>query len=65
MSWDGEILATVKNHLSYSGDGGELLAVLQDQGATSKEVVGALNELNGTTGVEFRKALLAYLEPSG
>ncbi len=58
--WDGEILATVKNHLSVTA-GGELLAVLQGQGATSKEVVGALNELNGTTGVGFRKALRTYL----
>lgn len=58
--WGGEPLATVKNALGVSS-GGELLAVLQAQGATSGEVVGALNELNGTSGVEFEKALRTYL----
>jgi len=60
-TWSGEILATVKDHISYSGDAGELLGVLRDEGATSHEVVGALNELNGTAGVGFEKALRTYL----
>lgn len=41
--------------------GDTLLRALQDAGATSKEVVGALNELNGTTGVEFDLAYRTYI----
>lgn len=40
--------------------GDTLLKYLQDQGATSKEIVGALNELNATTGVEFDLAYRTY-----
>lgn len=40
--------------------GDSLLKYLQDQGATSKEIVGALNELNATSGVEFQKAYDTY-----
>lgn len=40
--------------------GDTLLRYLQDQGATSKEVVGALNELNATSGVEFDLAYRTY-----
>ena len=40
--------------------GDTLLRYLQDQGATSKEIVGALNELNSTTGVEFDLAYRTY-----
>ena len=41
--------------------GDTLLKELQDAGATSKEVVGALNELNSTVGVEFQEALRVYI----
>ena len=40
--------------------GDTLLKELQDAGATSKEVVGALNELNATVGVEFDLAYRTY-----
>lgn len=40
--------------------GDSLLKYLQDQGATSKEIVGALNELNATSGVEFQQAYDTY-----
>lgn len=41
--------------------GDTLLKALQTAGATSKEVVGALNELNGTSGVEFDLAYRTYV----
>ena len=41
--------------------GDALLKELQEAGATSKEIVGALNELNSTTGVEFDLALRTYI----
>ncbi len=41
--------------------GDALLKELQTAGATSKEVVSALNELNGTTGIEFDEALRTYI----
>jgi len=37
-----------------------MLKELQDAGATSKEVVGALNELNSTVGVGFGEAYRTY-----
>ena len=40
--------------------GDTMLKALQDAGATSKELVGALNELNATKGVEFDLALRTY-----
>ncbi|KKL06572.1 hypothetical protein LCGC14_2594660, partial [marine sediment metagenome] len=40
--------------------GDTLLAYLQARGATSVELVGALNELNGTTGVEYDLAYRTY-----
>ncbi len=40
--------------------GDVLLAYLQARGATSVELVGALNELNGTTGVEYDLAYRTY-----
>jgi len=40
--------------------GDTLLAYLIDQGATSTELVGALNELNSTTGVEYDLAYRTY-----
>ena len=40
--------------------GDTMLKELQDAGATSKEVVGALNELNSTVGVEFDAAYRTY-----
>jgi hypothetical protein len=40
--------------------GDAMLKELQDAGATSKEIVGALNELNSTTGVEFDLAFRTY-----
>lgn len=58
--WKGEPLATLKAAAGTNGHA-EILAFLQSQGATSGEVVGALNELNGTSGVEFEKALHTYL----
>jgi hypothetical protein len=44
--------------------GDAMLIELQGLGATSTELVGALNELNGTAGVEFSAALSTY-EASG
>jgi len=41
--------------------GDAMLKQLQAAGATSKEVVGALNELNGTSGVEFDEAYRTYM----
>ena len=41
--------------------GDALLKELQEAGATSNEFVGALNELNSTTGVEFDLALRTYI----
>jgi hypothetical protein len=55
----GDILATLKSFNSQSGS--EILANLQAAGATSKEIVGALNELNATSGVEFERAYKTYL----
>jgi len=40
--------------------GDAMLKELQTAGATSTEVVGALNELNSTTGVEFDLAFRTY-----
>ena len=40
--------------------GDTLLVYLQEQGATVKEVTGALNELNGTEGIEFDLAYRTY-----
>lgn len=40
--------------------GDALLAELQADGATGKEVVSALNQLNGTIGVEFDEAYRTY-----
>jgi hypothetical protein len=37
-----------------------MLKELQEAGATKKEVVAALNELNSTSGVEFQEALQTY-----
>ena len=41
--------------------GDALLKELQVAGATKKEVVAALNELNSTVGVEFDLALRTYI----
>ena len=45
--------------------GDTLLKELQDAGATSKEVVGALNDLNSTVGVGFDLAYRTYTGAGG
>ena len=40
--------------------GDAMLKELQGLGATSKEIVGALNELNSTVGVEYELAKTTY-----
>lgn len=56
----GEILSNVQSRVFHPQ--GELLATLHTLGATSTEVVGALNQINGTKGVGFWKAYETFLE---
>ena len=58
----GDILGVVQVASGPSNPeyGDALLKELQVAGATSKEVVGALNELNATSGVEFDLAYRTY-----
>ncbi len=57
--WSGDHLETASDASGFMD--GELLSILRQAGATSHEVVGALNELNGTFGVEYMLALRTWL----